>query len=229
VLEHLRDPASVLRRIRPFIVEGGEVVSSLPNIAHGSIRLALLAGEFRYRETGLLDKTHLRFFTRESIRDLFEQSGYVVTHWQRARLDIDRAEVAVPRFTDGARELIVADPDVTTYQFIIQAIPAREPDVIRALRTDLEHLPEQLRELEALRQTLTEQREQLDRLGEQVAMGGDRDRELRTMLVEAHDQLVKRDEEIRRLDDQLSWVFGTRLWKWRARAAAIRRKVLPRA
>src|SRR5262245_8615585 len=43
VLEHLRDPGAVLRRVRPFVAEGGSVVSSIPNIAHGSVRLALLA------------------------------------------------------------------------------------------------------------------------------------------------------------------------------------------
>src|SRR5829696_4733848 len=78
VLEHLKEPADVLRRVRPFIAENGVVIASIPNIAHGSVRLALLAGEFRYRDWGLLDDTHLRFFTRESIVDLFESAGLVV-------------------------------------------------------------------------------------------------------------------------------------------------------
>src|SRR5438094_7755459 len=79
VLEHLPDPGSVLRRVRPFLKDDGAIIASIPNIAHGSVRLALLGGEFRYRQTGLLDKTHLRFFTRESVQELFETSGLVVS------------------------------------------------------------------------------------------------------------------------------------------------------
>src|SRR5207302_3348121 len=60
VLEHLRDPAAVLRRVRPLVAEGGVVVASIPNVAHASVRLALLGGSFRYREQGLLDESHLR-------------------------------------------------------------------------------------------------------------------------------------------------------------------------
>src|SRR5690242_10330690 len=64
VLEHMRDPAAVLARTRPFLRDDGLVVASLPNVAHISVRLSLLAGQFRYRRWGLLDETHLRFFTR---------------------------------------------------------------------------------------------------------------------------------------------------------------------
>src|SRR5437879_432853 len=75
VLEHLREPGAVLRKIRPFLAEGGAILASIPNIAHASVRLSLLCGEFRYRDLGLLDNTHLRFFTRDSIQDLFEEAG----------------------------------------------------------------------------------------------------------------------------------------------------------
>src|SRR5262245_20778000 len=88
VLQHLKDPADVLRRVRPGIAEDGIFVASIPNNPHASVRLALLGGELRYREWGLLDDTHLRFFTRASIQDPFEESGYVVTHWLRQRLDV---------------------------------------------------------------------------------------------------------------------------------------------
>ena len=89
VLEHLRDPAAVLRRVRPFVAEGGVVAASIPNVAHASVRLALLSGSFRYREQGLLDESHLRFFTREGVQDLFEGAGYVITEWLRRRLELE--------------------------------------------------------------------------------------------------------------------------------------------
>src|SRR5207248_2616993 len=70
VLEHLRDPAALLKRVRPLVAENGVVIASIPNVAHASVRLALLGGSFRYREWGLLDETHLRFFTRHGVEDL---------------------------------------------------------------------------------------------------------------------------------------------------------------
>ena len=139
VLEHLQDPHSVLRRIRPFITEGGALIASIPNIAHGSVRLALLNGEFRYRDTGLLDNTHLRFFTRESIQDLFEETGYIVTHWLRRRKAIDQSEIAIPirSLPETLYAWLAKDPEVTTYQFVVRAVRADGTEIVHQLRTEL--------------------------------------------------------------------------------------------
>src|SRR5688500_10369431 len=64
-LEHLKNPEIVLERLHPFFAPNGYLVASIPNIAHGSVRLALLEGRFPYSQTGLLDDTHLRFYTRD--------------------------------------------------------------------------------------------------------------------------------------------------------------------
>jgi 2-polyprenyl-3-methyl-5-hydroxy-6-metoxy-1,4-benzoquinol methylase len=139
VLEHLREPRVVLQRVRPMLAEGGAVIASIPNVAHASVRLALLAGEFRYREAGLLDRTHLRFFTRESIQDLFEASGYVVTHWLRRRLSIEESEVGPPARTvpETVRAWIVADPEATTYQFVVRAVRSEAAEMVHQLRAEL--------------------------------------------------------------------------------------------
>jgi 2-polyprenyl-3-methyl-5-hydroxy-6-metoxy-1,4-benzoquinol methylase len=125
VLEHLRDPGAVLRRVRALLVPGGAVVASIPNVAHASVRLALLGGEFRYGETGLLDRTHLRFFTHESIQDLFEGAGFSITHWSRRRLGVEESEIAPParEVPAAVRVWLAADPEATTYQFVIRASP----------------------------------------------------------------------------------------------------------
>jgi 2-polyprenyl-3-methyl-5-hydroxy-6-metoxy-1,4-benzoquinol methylase len=227
VLEHLREPAKVLTEVQPFVAEGGQVIASIPNVAHGSVRLALLGGEFRYRETGLLDRTHLRFFTRESILDLFEESGYVITNWHRARLDVELAEIAVPPRVEGVRELLGSDLEATTYQFVTQAVPAREPDLLRA-RDRAAALQDGTGpgELDALRQTLREQREQLDRLGDDLASTLERERELRALLVHAHDELLQKDEEIRRLTNELASVLTTRVWRWGTRAVTVGTRIL---
>jgi 2-polyprenyl-3-methyl-5-hydroxy-6-metoxy-1,4-benzoquinol methylase len=136
VLEHLREPSTVLQRIRPLLADGGAVLASIPNVAHASVRLALLAGEFRYREAGLLDRTHLRFFTRESIQDLFEASGYSVTHWLRRRPSIEESEVGPPVRTvpEAIRAWIAADPEATTYQFVVRAVRSEAAEIVHQLR-----------------------------------------------------------------------------------------------
>jgi 2-polyprenyl-3-methyl-5-hydroxy-6-metoxy-1,4-benzoquinol methylase len=169
VLEHLKDPGSLLRRVRPFLAEDGLVVASIPNVSHGSLRLALLAGEFRYRDAGLLDETHLRFFTRASIEDLFEEAGYVVTHWLRQRVDVDAGEIAPPPggVPDAVREWLAADPEVTTYQFVVQAVPSPAASLLLAL---LQQLAEAEGEIARLRPAIEEARElEQARTGELLA------------------------------------------------------------
>ncbi len=70
VLEHLRDPAAVLRRCIPALKETGKIIISVPNIANWVIRLGLLFGKFDYKDRGILDRTHFRFFTRRSLNQL---------------------------------------------------------------------------------------------------------------------------------------------------------------
>jgi 2-polyprenyl-3-methyl-5-hydroxy-6-metoxy-1,4-benzoquinol methylase len=78
VLEHLRDPQRALRAVAPLLAPGGVVICSIPNVAHYSIRAHLLGGRFDYADSGILDRTHLRFFTRESMLGLLRDSGYEV-------------------------------------------------------------------------------------------------------------------------------------------------------
>jgi 2-polyprenyl-3-methyl-5-hydroxy-6-metoxy-1,4-benzoquinol methylase len=139
VLEHLRDPGAVLARVRPFIADGGAVIASIPNVAHGSVRLALLHGEFRYRQTGLLDNTHLRFFTREGVRDLFEGAGYHVTHWRRTVKAVGDTDVTFPDspMARRAKRWLAQDPDSTTFQFIVRAERSDVSEELRRTRDEL--------------------------------------------------------------------------------------------
>jgi SAM-dependent methyltransferase len=151
VLEHLRDPAALLRRVRPLVREGGVVVASIPNVAHASVRLALLGGSFRYREQGLLDEGHLRFFTRDGIQDLFESSGYLITQWLRRRLELEETEIPVPReVPDEARAWATGDPEATTYQFVVCAVPSEPGAQLYAWRTKLGEARTELDQLRPL-------------------------------------------------------------------------------
>jgi len=75
VLEHLRDPWDALAFLTTLLVPDGRAVVSLPNIGHWTARRALLRGRFAYARHGLFDRTHLRFFTRASARELVTGAG----------------------------------------------------------------------------------------------------------------------------------------------------------
>ena len=75
VLEHLVDPWSVLKRHRDLLKPGGRIVASIPNIQHWSVLALLMAGIWDYQDNGVMDRTHLRFFTLGGIRKMFDAAG----------------------------------------------------------------------------------------------------------------------------------------------------------
>jgi len=79
VLEHMLDPASTLVLARALLSSGGCVVASIPNVRQfPTVWKLVIRGEWEYQECGILDKTHLRFFTRRSIMRLFQGAGFAV-------------------------------------------------------------------------------------------------------------------------------------------------------
>jgi len=78
VLEHLRDPWTTVEKLKVLLKNGGVMIASLPNVGHVSVITDLLAGRWRYVEAGILDSTHLRFFTRETAAEMFERAGMVI-------------------------------------------------------------------------------------------------------------------------------------------------------
>ena len=77
-LEHLKDPWRILKKIRTLISPQGAVVCCIPNAQHWSLQVKLNIGDFRYQENGLLDRTHLRWFTRQTMIELFKDTGFEV-------------------------------------------------------------------------------------------------------------------------------------------------------
>lgn len=79
VLEHLVDPYLVLEKIKSKLTKNGIVISSIPNLRYYQVMEELyFNGDFEYKEEGILDKTHLRFFTKKSIKNMYEKLGYKV-------------------------------------------------------------------------------------------------------------------------------------------------------
>ena len=75
ILEHLYDPSDVLTRHYPLLAPGGQVLISIPNVAIWNVRLELLTGRFEYQDTGTLDRTHIRFFTRRTFYRFAREAG----------------------------------------------------------------------------------------------------------------------------------------------------------
>ena len=78
VLEHLVDPAEMLRLVKSALKSDGVIVASVPNVANWTVRLRLLFGRFDFTDSGIMDATHLRWFTHKTLRELFERSGFTV-------------------------------------------------------------------------------------------------------------------------------------------------------
>lgn len=125
VLEHLRDPAVTLLRLRPFLRPDGHVVVSVPNVGHGSVRLALLGGDFPYADVGLLDRTHLRFYTRGTLEEMLAECGFAIDVLHRQERDLDDSEVPFEahELPAAVADALRDNPEARTYQFVVRARP----------------------------------------------------------------------------------------------------------
>lgn len=126
VLEHLPRPEELLARIRTWLRPGGTLLVSLPNVANVTVRAALLAGRFAYTERGILDRTHLRFYTRRSARALIEEAGFRVRSIDATAMPYELAVPAwgrppwrapVRAFAQGSARVW---PTLFGYQFVIE-------------------------------------------------------------------------------------------------------------
>jgi 2-polyprenyl-3-methyl-5-hydroxy-6-metoxy-1,4-benzoquinol methylase len=221
VLEHLREPGRLLRRVRPFVAQEGVVIASIPNVAHASVRRSLLAGRFRYRARGLLDETHLRFFTRDSIRDLFEENGYIVTHWFRVVAPAGESELAEDaRGAPAVDDFLARDPEATTYQFVVRAVPSDAGAQLAAVRSLLEEAEAELEELRGLPEELGQRASEVEAVrAELEAVRAELEAELQA-LRRAHEAQARHlvserlafadqfEGEIEPLRDEIEWRKG---------------------
>ncbi len=120
VLEHLEDPSAALTRVKPWLSPKGVVVASVPNVGHWSVVADLVGGRFDYVPYSLLSGTHIRFFTRSTLADLFEASLFCIE-------EIDTVVVAPSPSGAAAltrlRSLSAASPDLDVVEFVVVAKP----------------------------------------------------------------------------------------------------------
>ncbi len=146
VLEHLRDPLRVLRATRQLLDPRGTVVLSVPNVAHADVRLSLLNGKFPYGPYGLLDRTHLRFFTRDTLTQLLDDAGFVPVEVQRVVLPAFDSELRLRRedFPRSVVEAVLADPEAEAYQYVVRAVIDNGDAVVRDLAVRCRRLEQDL-------------------------------------------------------------------------------------
>ena len=130
VLEHLRDPVAVLRQVKLLLAPRGCVVASIPNVSHQSVLYALMLGEFPYSDDGLLDRTHLRFFTRRTVDGMFREAGFHINEMIAIRNDSFYVSTK-PTYRNSLDRLrhkimkalvkMFSHPESQTFQFVVRA------------------------------------------------------------------------------------------------------------
>jgi 2-polyprenyl-3-methyl-5-hydroxy-6-metoxy-1,4-benzoquinol methylase len=118
VLEHLADPSDALAIVRPWLSPEGRVIASVPNAGNGSVISDLLRGRWDYVPYSTLSGTHLRFFTRRAVADLFEACGYAVESIEGVSF-VPTARVA--SVIERLRTLPACSPDLAYLEFIVVA------------------------------------------------------------------------------------------------------------
>jgi O-antigen biosynthesis protein len=110
VLEHTRQPAKILIQAKQLLSSNGRVIVSLPNVANVRIRLQILRGKFEYQDSGILDRTHLRFFTLKTARELLQHAGYRIIEERHTGYSL-------------SKRLIDRFPGMLSAGFVFAAVP----------------------------------------------------------------------------------------------------------
>jgi 2-polyprenyl-3-methyl-5-hydroxy-6-metoxy-1,4-benzoquinol methylase len=121
VIEHMADPLEFLRDLNSHVSGSTRIILSTPNVAFGSVRVGLMNGEFRYVDSGLLERTHLRFFTYETLVELVRQSGFYSLQTLFLKRDILKTEIDISTSLRNLLYLLSIRNDELShvYQFLV--------------------------------------------------------------------------------------------------------------
>lgn len=143
VLEHLTNPVLMLSQSISFLRKGGVVIASVPNIVHYSIRAMILEGYWKYSDLGILDRTHVKFFTRDTLVDLFTEAGYKVLSLSAVRLSAEQVDEICG--LDIRRETIKIVKDYSIddrgydFQYVLSARPCENEFERGSVNSRLKH------------------------------------------------------------------------------------------
>lgn len=134
VLEHLSRPERIVEACRDILAPSGKLLISVPNAGYSGLIGELLQGDFTYREEGLLDRTHLRFFTRRSLARFLGELNWSLEVFDTITRELPASEfkVAFDSLPPALSRYLLAIPDALTYQFIVVASPQQAGDTALA-------------------------------------------------------------------------------------------------
>jgi SAM-dependent methyltransferase len=136
VLEHVRHPDLILRQIRELLSAGGLALVSIPNFSHWYPRVRVMAGRFDYDDQGILDRGHVRFFTRRSFERLVRDAGLRIRRTEAIGVPVERLTNSRSRIVEWAsrvdRFAAAVYPSLFAYQYLLELAPDRAPDVLKA-------------------------------------------------------------------------------------------------
>ena len=130
VLEHLYDPWLTLRLLRPLLDNRGALVLSLPHAGHAALAASFLSGNVAYRDWGLLDRTHIRFFGLRDIERLVRQAGFKIVEAHYVCRSPEASELAENwiALPESVRQALRNMPDADIYQVVVRAVPDDAPE-----------------------------------------------------------------------------------------------------
>ncbi|MDR2213760.1 MAG: class I SAM-dependent methyltransferase [Pseudomonadales bacterium] len=130
VLEHLYNPWRTLEQMAHLINESGYLVISLPHIGHAAVMACLMSGDFEYRDWGLLDRTHIRFFGLKNIEQLVTKAGLKILDVRYITVPPKKTEFAAQwaNSSKQVRQTLRSSPYASLYQVVIKAAPASRSD-----------------------------------------------------------------------------------------------------
>jgi len=123
VLEHLYDPESCLRRLKPLLASGGRIYACIPNIQHYSALVSILRGDFQYQKMGLLDRTHIRFYTLTNIFKMFLDGGFIPRKSGRLVNEPNTQSEALGEVVERLNFSKLNLQNLNTFQYLIEAAP----------------------------------------------------------------------------------------------------------
>jgi 2-polyprenyl-3-methyl-5-hydroxy-6-metoxy-1,4-benzoquinol methylase len=125
VLEHFPDPSSALEDVKAILNNNGAIVASVPNVSHITVRAMLLEGRWEYNDLGIMDRTHLQFFTEQTLVELFASTGFNVEKVKQVKLSaIETAQLVGLDINKSFIKLVeesVIDPNLDVFQNLVLA------------------------------------------------------------------------------------------------------------
>lgn len=212
VLEHLRAPERVLSLLREFMGPAGRIIISIPNIAYAGVLAALRLGIFDYSDKGLLDHTHVRFFTRRNLEKLLQGHGWAPLHWEAHRVPIEESEFAWCWETlDGSQRqsMVSGWGDFDVYQWMAVASPLEESTTAEVvqIRAEMALLRDRFQELrqrhEREHDSLLEHQKAFAEAQSIISRRDDEITEIRAEISRQETCISEQAETIKRLSEEL--------------------------